>query len=60
MEGEGCDMRLAAGSALCSLLNSQDGYIVAFNSLMHPQQVIAVLIEEDSVEHPHRVMEHYL
>ena len=58
--GEGHDTRLSAGAALCRLLNGRDGYITVFNSLTHPQQVIAVLIEEDSVEHPYCITEHYL
>ena len=48
--GEDCDARLNIGTALYSLLKGQDSYIMVFNSLKYPQQVIAVLIEEDSTE----------
>ena len=60
LPGEDCDTRLKAGAALCSFLTGQDSYIMTFNSLTLSQQVIAVLIEKDSMEHPHRVTEHYL
>ena len=53
-------MRISAGTALCSVLKGQDSYITAFNNLTYPQQVIAVLIEEDSMEHPHHITEQYL
>ena len=60
LPGEDPDKRLKAGATLCSFLTGQDSYIMRFNSLTFSQQVIAVLIEEYSMEHPHRVTEHYL
>ena len=36
LPGKGRDTRFNAGAALCSLLNGRDGYITAFNSLIHP------------------------
>ena len=60
LEGNERDTRLTQCIDFCRFLNGQDCFIRAFNHLPHHQQIIAVLIQENSDEHPHRVKEHYL
>ena len=58
INGEGRDERLTVCAAPCGVLNGQQEYIAVFNSLTHPQQVIATRIrEEGDAQHPHQVLD---
>ena len=60
LEGNDRVMRLIQCTNFCRFLIGQDCFIRAFNHLPHHQQIIAVLIQENSEEHPHRMKEYYL
>ena len=46
-EGEGVKARNTQCTSFCEFLNSQEGYVQAFNRLLQYKQKVAILIQEE-------------